>query len=61
MDARRVDSTGQAGKESQMSLSNEVQKMMDESETAGNSLTAHQVVEAAKDAEKFPRLNEHLW
>lgn len=44
-----------------MSLSNEVQKMMDESETAGNSLTAHQVVEAAKDAEKFPRLNEHLW
>lgn len=44
-----------------MSARIEIKQMMDEAEAAGTPLTAPQVVEAAKDAARWPNLNRHLW
>lgn len=39
----------------------ELEKLSDEAEAAGRSLTAEAVVEAAKDAKAFPELHTQLW
>lgn len=44
-----------------MSIKDEITIISTEAETAETTLTAERVVEAAKDAERFPHLNAHLW
>lgn len=44
-----------------MSARDELQRIIEEAETKGSSITAPFVVEKAKDAEKYPALNKHLW
>lgn len=42
-----------------MSAREEIQRIIEEAET--DIITAEHVVEEARDAEKFPTLNKHLW
>jgi len=42
-------------------MRDEIRTLADDYEKQGRSVTAEIVVEAAKDAAKYPRLNEHLW
>lgn len=44
-----------------MSMRNEIRELADHYEQQQKALTAEMVVEASKDAERFPHLNKHIW
>lgn len=44
-----------------MSIRSEMQLIVEERAATGATITAEYVLEQARDAAKFPKLNEHLW
>jgi hypothetical protein len=44
-----------------MTIRDEINTINKEAEAASETMTAERVVESARNAERFPLLNEHLW
>lgn len=54
------ETTGQE-RQDIMTIRDEINAINNEAEAASETMTAERVVEAARNAKRFPLLNEHLW